>query len=488
VRHLGMLRFSRFFWWCSGTAEFAGRGPRLTRRSEKDNRAAARRMERRLSNLANRADILVTAAGRLVSVSSLNASARFFPSPRKKGACTVGRCCLGSMAGSASVAVCETYSMACRFVFIAVSLLTASAALGQNIRPTSAEAPGPRLIARTEGRKILATIPAVTADVGSESETDCSHLVHEVYERAGFQYDYVSSHELYIGSTNFRRVRVPQAGDLVVWRGHVGIVIDPKEHSFFSSVRSGPDTQFYDSPYWRSRGIARFFRYVTEEPLHAGRALEAAGYPGHKPPQGDSRISENRPPSELSKLAPARASYPVPAVDAASPATAETPREIVLHVAGKNPSPEEVEAAFVEMNQESSEALRTRDLNRPGKTIVVYRDLRVSAVQIKGKRGTALLRIESLEQLADTRTGSQLRWSEQSLEFEKTKRGWVMNPVKDAAYVKREVALQVLSARLADLAKNMDATPEQGREQRQIIRLLNLLVTDNSGATSAESN
>jgi len=37
-----------------------------------------------------------------------------------------------------------------------------------------------------------------------------------------------------------------------------GIVIDPKQHSFFSFVRSGPDTQFYDSPYWRSRGIARF--------------------------------------------------------------------------------------------------------------------------------------------------------------------------------------------------------------------------------------
>ena len=160
-----------------------------------------------------------------------------------------------------------------RFIFVALCLATASAALGQNVRPASAETPGPRPIARTEGRKILATIP--TVDVESESETDCSHLVHDVYEQAGFPYDYVSSRELYIGSTNFTRVRVPQAGDLVVWRGHVGIVIDPKQHSFFSSVRSGPDTQFYDSPYWRSRGIARFFRYMTDKPLHAGRTLEA---------------------------------------------------------------------------------------------------------------------------------------------------------------------------------------------------------------------
>jgi hypothetical protein len=260
------------------------------------------------------------------------------------------------MAGSAFAAVCETYRMTGRFMFIALCLLTASATLGQNIRPTSVEAPRPRPIARAEGRKILATIPAVTAD--GESESDCSHLVHAVYERAGFEYDYVSSRDLYVGSTNFTRVRVPQAGDLVVWRGHVGIVIDPEEHSFFSFVRSGADTQFYDSPYWRSRGIARFFRYVTTESPRAGLALAAAGHPDYQPPQGESRSSENHPPSEPSKAAPARASHPVPVADAYSPTAEETPREIVFQVAGKKPSPEEVAAAFVEMNQDSGEALR----------------------------------------------------------------------------------------------------------------------------------
>jgi hypothetical protein len=34
----------------------------------------------------------------------------------------------------------------------------------------------------------------------------------------------------------------------------------------------------------------------------------------------------------------------------------------------------------------------------------------------------------------------------------------------------------------------MDATPEQEREQGQIIRLLNSLVTDNSSTASAQSN
>jgi NlpC/P60 family len=377
------------------------------------------------------------------------------------------------MACSAFAAVCETYKMTRRFIFLALCLATASGALGQNVRPASAETPGPRPIARTEGRKILATIPTVEAE--SESETDCSHLVHDVYEQAGFPYDYASSRELYLGSTNFTRVRTPQAGDLVVWRGHVGIVIDPKEHSFFSSVRSGPDTQFYDSPYWRSRGIARFFRYVTEKPLRSGPTLEATRHAHQQPSQVATRSLENRPPS-------ASASNSAPAAETYGSATVETPREIVLHVAGKNPSPDEVAAAFVEMNQDSGESLRTRSLNGLGKPIIVYREVRVSEIQIKGKRGTALVRIESLGAPTNSQTVSQLRWREQSLEFEKTKRGWVMSPIQEAVYVKREVALQVLSARLAELAQNTDPTPEQEREQKQIIRLLNLLVTDDSSA------
>ena len=75
---------------------------------------------------------------------------------------------------------------------------------------------------------------------------------------------------------------------------------------------------------------------------------------------------------------------------------------------------------------------------------------------------------------------------EQSLALEKTKRGWVMSPIPETAYIKREVALQVLSARLAELAQNTDGTCEQEREQKQIIRILNLLVTDDSSAASAE--
>ena len=63
-----------------------------------------------------------------------------------------------------------------------------------------------------------------------------------------------------------------------------------------------------------------------------------------------------------------------------------------------------------------------------------------------------------------------------------------MSPLPEAAYVSREVALQALSARLAELAQNVEATAEREREQKQIIRFLNLLVPDDSRAASAQSN
>jgi cell wall-associated NlpC family hydrolase len=93
---------------------------------------------------------------------------------------------------------------------------------------------------------------------------DCSHLVHDIYERAGFPYDYATSRDLYDGVDAFRRVRVPLPGDIIVWRGHVGIVIDPDSHSFLSALRSGVKVSAYDTHYWKMRGQPRFYRYSVE--------------------------------------------------------------------------------------------------------------------------------------------------------------------------------------------------------------------------------
>jgi len=91
---------------------------------------------------------------------------------------------------------------------------------------------------------------------------DCSHLVHTIYQSAGFPYTYSNSVELYQGVDGFEPVTAPQPGDLVVWRGHVGILISPLQRTFFSALRSGRGVEVYDSPYWKKRGRPRFFRYL----------------------------------------------------------------------------------------------------------------------------------------------------------------------------------------------------------------------------------
>jgi NlpC/P60 family len=123
-----------------------------------------------------------------------------------------------------------------------------------------ADAITPWLVSADQGLAILGA--ALESRKPTDPNADCSNFVHAIYERAGFSYSYANSVALYQGVKEFRRVLHPQPGDLVVWRGHVGIVISPVQHSFFSAMRSGHGVEYYDSPYWQGRGRPRFFRYL----------------------------------------------------------------------------------------------------------------------------------------------------------------------------------------------------------------------------------
>jgi len=90
---------------------------------------------------------------------------------------------------------------------------------------------------------------------------DCSHFVNSLFEQVGLDYKYEPSRVLYRGTISFRRIYRPVAGDLIVWPGHVGIVVDPEQKTFVSALRKGVKTSFYTSSYWRRKGHARFFRY-----------------------------------------------------------------------------------------------------------------------------------------------------------------------------------------------------------------------------------
>jgi NlpC/P60 family len=189
------------------------------------------------------------------------------------------------------------------------------------------EAIAPWLVSSDQGLAIIGA--ALESRRPIDSSADCSNLVHAIYQRAGLPYDYANSSELYRGTKEFRQVKHPQPGDLVVWRGHVGIVISPVQHSFFSAMRSGRGVEFYDSPYWQRRGQPRFFRYlksaiptssasVRNANLHAtgsgnGESSDlVTGDENYAPTSGISRARADRTkPVETSKITPPAVSSPV---------------------------------------------------------------------------------------------------------------------------------------------------------------------------------
>lgn len=141
---------------------------------------------------------------------------------------------------------------------VAILVCGPSAAQRKPMAADSSPAVGKaKLLTREEGLALVDT----AFEKRFRTTPDCSHFVHSVYNRAGYPFQYAPADDLYSGIPEFRYVKHPQPGDLVVWHGHAGIVVDPPRHVFFSVLSTGLKTDSYNSKYWKQRGRARFFRY-----------------------------------------------------------------------------------------------------------------------------------------------------------------------------------------------------------------------------------
>ena len=129
-----------------------------------------------------------------------------------------------------------------------------------------------KMLTKDDGREVVEV--ALDKRIHMGRKRDCSHLVHAIYEQAGFSYPYASSSDLYRGTDDFRRVKKPQPGDLVVWRGHVGIVVNSARREFYSFLRHGPGIDEYDAQYWKERGPVRFYRYIKNSSQEDYRSEE----------------------------------------------------------------------------------------------------------------------------------------------------------------------------------------------------------------------
>ena len=318
----------------------------------------------------------------------------------------------------------------------------------------------------------------------TDRRPDCSHLVHEVYSLAGYPYPYADSFELYTGMHGFVRVTKPQPGDLVVWRGHVGIVVNPGERSFYSSVTSGLRTEIYDAPEWRARGPARFYRYagvrrrdlilankrpprIMKEPIQPGTAL----------PVGDSRGNSSGTAEPIMKSAESTTTVRADVGLTSSGSTLEIPSSILVAASRDKPTEAEIAEAVSELNNGTGAILREEDVSRLDRKVIIYDGLTIDRIEFKGSRGSAKARIKSQVTLLGESIERKPRYEEFRWELRRVNGGWEVLVPKDRVYVPRDVAVRMLAERLASLAQDsgFSGLDSSLRQQGQIVHALSAL-------------
>lgn len=163
----------------------------------------------------------------------------------------------------------RTFNVAICALSLCSTALSPAQDVGRSLSPAPATknkiAPAARKRTLNKSDRSSLIAVALNSKKNRPAGRDCSHLVHSIYEHAGFPYPYADSEDLYDGVEKFQRVEHPRAADLVVWHGHVGIVIRPSGHRFFSLLSTGPGIDDYQSRYWKRRGRPRFYRYVKND-------------------------------------------------------------------------------------------------------------------------------------------------------------------------------------------------------------------------------
>lgn len=350
----------------------------------------------------------------------------------------------------------------------------------------------PRLVSADQGEAIVDA--AAEYRDRARSKPDCSHLVHQIYELAGLTYPYASSFKLYTGIEAFGRVRAPQPGDVIVWRGHVGIVVDPARHSFYSSVGSGLRVEDYNSAYWKRRGPARFYRYALggrgEETMVASRRAPRADRESAQvttaPVIEDDQPTNSRPTSTNSAAEPAgsepRDTARVEAASNHDASAAEVPPNILIASRGVRPTNDEVAQAISELADSSDAALRGGDLSSVSPPVTIFAELRVEHLRLRKDQGSARVRVESIALLDRGQIDLNRRHEKRDWELRRTGEGWVAFTPSERAYLPRDVAARVLADRLASLTRkpSRHAAAADLREQALLARVLNAILNPES--------
>jgi hypothetical protein len=294
-------------------------------------------------------------------------------------------------------------------------------------------------------------------------------------------------------------VKKAQPGDVIVWPGHVGIVLDPLVHSFYSLVSTGVEAQNYLGPYWVSRGRPRFYRYKIENAeIMTASKTPASSRTSHsaKPQEAEVAVEErspvaasnsNRPPkavSERTRVVNGPAAVPAPVVESN---TFEVPHSIVIGAGNKRPTTSQVAEGISELSNAAGTVLRSDGPSKLAVPVVIFERFQVERLEIKRDHGWARLQIDSRAAIVGGKAEYKRRSEKVRWELRKTESGWEAVAPADRMYVPNDVAVRNLAAQLARLTEGDGSAAHQEtvlRQESQLANLLSGLLDNKAGASS----
>jgi hypothetical protein len=284
---------------------------------------------------------------------------------------------------------------------------------------------------------------------------DCSHLVHQLYARAGLIYPYEDSRVLYRGISDFKRVKTPQPGDLAVWLGHVGIVLSPEEKTFLSSVHSGILTESWMAPHWVRLGRPRFYRYrigpdadmnlfakIMDDNTRPEMGTQDSvrnGVGPQLPFSGSPAIAERRADEmQLKSNKPARQ-------DATSPNEIghDSGSIVATIIQRQMPSRSQIVAAIMESSRARARQLTSGETLDAARPFSVFSRIEVEKIKVKHESGWVTLQLSEMMCAEDGRILSA-RTMERELSISRRSNGtWVIADPQDRTYLAEEQALEI---------------------------------------------
>ncbi|HEY2169487.1 MAG TPA: NlpC/P60 family protein [Candidatus Angelobacter sp.] len=341
---------------------------------------------------------------------------------------------------------------AIKFGLLFLSLLTVIAVPAARAE-TDDDSPATVLVSPEQGEALAAF--ALQSEKRIHPKPDCSHLVHLLYARAGLIYPYEDSRVLYRGISDFQRVKTPQAGDLVVWLGHVGIVLSPEEKTFLSSVRSGILTESWTAPHWLHRGRPRFYRYRIDPEADMNLLAAIMGDGDHSQIESRASARNGTSPQQSSSAAQTTAENEVdelqPKRTESSPQDASSMDEgghdsgsIVAVVSQRQmPSRRQIAAAILENSKAHARQLiegEVLDVTRP---FSIFSQLEVKRIKIKHESGSVTLEVSEMMCQEDGRI-LPARIVEHEFSISHRSDGiWVISDPRERTYLAEEQALKI---------------------------------------------